>query len=167
VIEKAAADMRNAPEARQKAEPVPVSEPEECGPVCEENPYPLLQAGKYEAQCVHSCLYRDLQFRRWTALLRFQLLASGSLTSLGPVCAFLNLGNREKSKAGRRSRYWRAWVIANGEQPRKRQVLSPRVFKGKIFEVEIGTVKRAHDGREHPVAAQYSTVKEILERRWP
>ena len=131
-------------------------------PICEEEPYPLLTPGRYKAQCVHASTYRDPQFRSWKALLRFQLLLNGE-----KVVGFFHLGQGDKPKAGRRSRYWRAWVIANGAQPRKRQELSPRMFKGKIFEVEIDTVKRAQDGGEHPAAAQYSTVKEILERRWP
>jgi hypothetical protein len=162
--------MRAMLSAHQSVGPVRVPGPEktsEFAPVCDENPYPLLKPGKYAAQSVHARIYRDPQFRRWTVMIRFQLLASGGLACVGQVCGFFNLGQDENPRAGRRSRYWRAWVIANGAQPRKRQVLSPRVFKGKIFEVEIETVRHGQDGREHPIAMQYSTVREILARRGP
>ena len=164
------ANILAVPNTCQSAGPLPMPGPEptrESAPVCEGDPYPLFEPGKYEAQGVQACLYRDPQFRRWTVLIRFQLLANGGVASVGQACGFFNLGQGEMPRAGRRSRYWRAWVIANGAQPRKRQVLSPRVFKGKIFEVEIDTVKHGQDGRKHPIAAQYSTVKEILARRWP
>src|SRR5437773_1338084 len=61
----------------------------------------------------------------------------------------------------------RDWIIANGEQHRKRQTLSQRVFINKIFRVRIDDVKKRHDGREHPDAEVYSTVKEIIARLWP
>ena len=80
---------------------------------------------------------------------------------------FLNLGNHAKPHAGRRSEYWRAWVIANDAPPRKRQTLSPRAFKGKLYEVRIDDVTRRFDGRDHHPAAIYSTVKEIIRRTYP
>ena len=79
----------------------------------------------------------------------------------------MHLGSKPKPVVGQRSKYRRAWIIANGEQPRKRQTLSRRVFVGKVFEVEIGNVERSHDGREHPKAAVYSVVREIVRRTYP
>ena len=107
-------------------------------------------------------IYRDPRFRRHVARLKFRLVPEGGL-----VCAFFNLGNGEKPKVARGSEYRRAWTIANGEQPRKRQVCSKRVFVEKIFRVCIGDVTKRHDGREHHDAEIYSTVKEILARLWP
>jgi len=134
----------------------------ELGPVCEQEPYPRLEPGRYEGQCIFARIYRDPQFRSWKALLRFRLILSRQ-----QVCGFFHLGQGDKPKAGTRSKYRRAWIIANGDAPRKRQVLSPRVFRGKIFEIEVCSVTRAFDGREHPPGAGYSTVREIHSRRWP
>jgi hypothetical protein len=83
------------------------------------------------------------------------------------VFYFLHLGSKEKPVIGQRSKYRRAWIIANGEQPRKRQTLSRRVFVGKVFEIEIGDVQRGYDGREHPKAAVYSVVRDIVRRTYP
>jgi len=97
-------------------------------PVCEDTPYPRYRPGIYEARCIAVDIYRDPRFRRHVARLKFRLVPEGGL-----VCAFFNLGNGEKPKVARGSEYRRAWTIANGEQPRKRQVCSKRVFVGKIF----------------------------------
>lgn len=134
----------------------------EIAPVAEGDPYPRYPAGVYDAQCVAGGIYRDPQFRAWKAVLKFRILLSGK-----PVWGFFHMGRRERATAGRRSNYWRAWVIANGDGPRRRQVLSPRVFKGKIFEVRIEDVTKRFDQSEHPEGAIYSTVKEIIRRKYP
>lgn len=131
-------------------------------PICEQDPYPCYVAGKYEAQCTDVKIYRDPQFHRWMARLSFGIVPGGR-----PVMMFLNLGTGEKPEAGRRSNYFHAWTIANDAVPKKRQRLSPNVFVGKIFEVEIGDVKKRHDGRDHPECAVYSVIKEIVRRLYP
>ncbi len=131
-------------------------------PVCEQAPYPRYEPGVYEAECVGAETYRDRQFSSWKCALRFSILADGA-----PVFGFLHLGSKQKPIAGARSEYRRAWIIANGEQPRKRQTLSNRVFVGKIFEVRIADVQKRHDGRDHPTTAIYSVVKEIIRRTYP
>jgi hypothetical protein len=78
------------------------------------------------------------------------------------VCGFLNLGNGDKPHAGRGSRYWRVWVMANGAQPRKRQVLSRSVFVGKFFRVRIGWVEKRHDQTQPSEAERYSTIQEWI-----
>lgn len=131
-------------------------------PVCEQAPYPRYEPGVYEAECIRAGTYRDRQFGSWKCALQFSILPEG-----GCVLGFLHLGSKQEPTMPRRSEYRRAWIIANGEQPRKRQILSKRVFLGKIFEVRIGDVKKRHDGREHPRAAIYSVVKEIIRRTYP
>src|SRR5262245_52607178 len=132
------------------------SDGEELAPIFEGAAYPLIAPGRYEAQCVQGKFYFDPQFRAWKAILRFRLLSSDQ-----QVVGFFHLGRGESPKAGRRSKYMRAWIIANKAPPTKRQTLSTRVFRGKIFEVEIHTVDHSYDQREHPPGMQYSTVSEI------
>lgn len=131
-------------------------------PVCEDAPHPRYQPGIYQARCIAAVVYRDPRFRRYVARLKLQLVPDGSI-----VFAFRNLGSGEKPVVKRGSEYRRDWIIAHGEQPRKRQTLSPRVFINKIFRVRIDDVKKRHDGREHPDAEVYSTVKEVIARLWP
>jgi hypothetical protein len=83
------------------------------------------------------------------------------------VYGFLNLGTGAKPQAGRGSNYWKAWVIANGESPRRRQVLSVRIFVGKNFLVSIGDVEKDMDGLEHTEPEKYSVIQKIISRTWP
>lgn len=115
------------------------------GPICDSDPYPRYEPGDYEVRCLEAKIYPDPRFRRL-------------------VC---RLGPGPKPQAGRGSKYWRAWVIANGEMPKKRQVLSVRVFVGKIFLVRIGDVAKRLDGNEHAEFEKYSVIQEIISRRWP
>jgi len=134
----------------------------EPAPVSDRGPYPRLEPGVFEAECVKAETYRDRQFARWSCALEFSLLDDGTR-----VFCFLNLGRAAKPHAGPRSEYRRAWIIATGGQPRRRQVLSDRVFEGKIFEVRVANVEKRFDGREHPKGAVYSVVREIVRRTYP
>jgi hypothetical protein len=140
----------------------PAADTRNLEPVCEDAPYPRYKPGEYEARCVSVKVYLDPRFKRWVARLKFELVPEG-----GPVFAFPNLGTGDKPRPTRGSEYRRAWIIANGEQPRRRQTMSPQVFLNKIFLVRIDDTTRRHDGRNHPEAEVYSTVKEILKKLWP
>ena len=149
---------RSAESREENPQPVSGQAP----PVCEETPYPRYEPGIYDAECTSACIYRDPRFRAWKCRLEFSILPGGER-----VFGFLHLGNGQKAHAGRSSEYWRAWVIASGDQPRRRQVLTPRVFVGKIFEVKVSDVLRGFDGRNHPTGAVYSVVPEIVRRIYP
>jgi hypothetical protein len=81
------------------------------------------------------------------------------------VFGFFHLGTKAKAHAGRTSRYWAAWCMANGGPPRKRQVMSERVFKGRWFRVRVETVTDKRKGKNVeplPEEMHYSVVREIL-----
>ena len=131
-------------------------------PVCTREPYPRYEPGTYEAECVSARAEYDRMFHRWGCVLRFSILPDGV-----PICCFLNYGKEQKLGDRPRSKYYRAWVIANGERPRKRQTLSHRIFVGKIFEIEIGDVLQDFEKRDHPKAMIYSVVRSIVRRTFP
>lgn len=132
---------------------------EEVAPVFQGAEYARIKPGQYSAQCVHAKVYRDPGFRSWKALLRFRLIAGGQ-----EVYGFLHLGTGESPHAGRRSRYWEAWTLANGAAPRKRQTMTARVFHRKVFLVEVSDVTQTGDGKPHHPSAIYSIVKRIIEK---
>jgi len=132
---------------------------EDVSPVFEGGEYARIRSGEYDAQCVFARSYHDPGFRAWKTLLRFRIIDSGQ-----EVCGFFNLGRRPKPHVGRRSRYWAAWTLANGAPPRKRQVMTARVFRGKVFRVKVEDVTRSGDGKRHSKSAIYSTVKDVLDR---
>ena len=118
--------------------------------------YPRIEPGTYRAYCKSAKRYRDPAFKRWTCLLRWNVLADDLQTVIAIVPCWLPLGNREKPSASRRGKYLREWVRANGGPPARRDPLSPRVFVRRMARVEVGDT----DPEKSP--APYSVVKKIL-----
>ena len=58
------------------------------------------------------------------------------MTVEGRVFGFLNLGNGPKPKAGRRSRYWRAWVAECSYQGRWREMVIRSALVLKLLTYE-------------------------------
>ncbi len=138
----------------RKSESDPVVEP-----ICGSDPRPKVEPGIWDAECVETRVYYDRQFRRWVCRLRFSLLETGE-----KLVGFLNLGGGDKPRPGPRSEYRRAWIIATGRQPRKRERMPDKVFAGKLFEVEVKDITKRFDQSNHSEAEIYSTVKRILRR---
>jgi hypothetical protein len=119
--------------------------------------YARIEPGIYPAFCCWAKHYRDPVFKRWTCLLRFDVLSVGLLSVIARVPFWMNLGGRERPHAGRRRRYFAEWVRANGGPPARHDRLSPQVFTARMARVEIGDT----DPRKSP--APYSVVRKILE----
>jgi hypothetical protein len=136
-------------------------------PVCGDDPHPRYPPGEYEVVCVGAVTYQDPRFRTkgpdgvsratWKCRLDCRFLAEPAT-----VCGFFNMGNGPEPHVGRGSRYWKAWVMAHGTPPHKRQRPSKRTFEGKVFRVEIGDTRKDYEGDEHPEGAVYSTIKKFL-----
>ena len=91
--------------------------------------YIRLEPGNYQAYCQSAKWYWDRGYKRWTCLLRFDVLASNLTDSLDTVPIWFNGGdNRKHPRAGRRSLYFAAWVAANGGPPPRKDRLAPSVF---------------------------------------
>lgn len=95
------------------------------------------------------------RFKAWRLRLDCHLLDEDVTVS----CWF-NLGQGDKPKAGRGSKYRKAWIMANdGEVPRRNDRLWPAVFLDKIFKVKI---RDAGTGLE-----KYSVIDDLLEKTAP
>ncbi len=127
--------------------------------------YPVLDSGRYTVRAV---TFQGPQwvrsYMRWSLRLEFSLV-----TEPGSISAFFNFGNDpHQPRIGRRSRYYKAWVLANGEHPRKRQVMSPETFlDGQFFEVDVESCNRDEHGQQKPEAELYSRVTHIFSATWP
>jgi hypothetical protein len=115
--------------------------------------YPRIAPGIYLAYCVWAKWYRDPGFKRWTCLLRFDVLSNEGLTVVARVPWWLDLGNGDKPHAGRRGRYFSVWILANGAAPTRGDRLSPSVFLHRMARVEIG---------DTACGVPYSVVRKIL-----
>jgi len=115
--------------------------------------YDRVTPGKYRAYCGSGSVYCDRAYKRWTAILRFALIAPNGVDVVARVPMWLALGGGQKPHAPRRGRYFQEWVRANGGPPIRGDRLSVRVFTRRMVIVIVGDT----DG-----AAPYSVVKEIV-----
>jgi hypothetical protein len=155
--------QRSVESVRQRAAVVNISEGAELmwrGPE-----YPVLPAGRYT---VRGAAIQGPQwlpnYQRWSLRVEFTLIDEPVLVS-----SFFNMGSdRNRPHIGRRSKYYKAWVLANGEHPRRRQKMSPDIFlEGQFFEVEVQPCKMDEEGQPKPTAEMYSTVTKLISARWP
>ena len=117
--------------------------------------YPRIEPGEYLANCYWAKRYRDPAMRRWTCLLRWDVLSGDLMTTVARcIPLWFGLGDGEKPHASRRGKYLREWVRANGSPPGRGDRLSPNVFTRKIARVQIGDTNS-------PVP--YSVVRRILQ----
>jgi hypothetical protein len=103
--------------------------------------YARIEPGVYPAYCRWGRHYRDPGFKRWTCLLLFDVLSDDLTRVLARVPMWMNLGEREKPYAGRRRKYFKEWVRANGSPPMRCDRLSPKVFTRRVARVEVDDTK--------------------------
>jgi hypothetical protein len=147
----------------QRAEVVNISQAAEL--VWRGPEYPVLPTGKYTVRGVAIQGPQWLRnYQRWSLRVEFTLIDEPILVS-----AFFNFGSdRNRPNVGRRSKYYKAWVLANGEHPRRRQQMSPDIFlEGQFFEVEVQSCKMNEEGQLKPNAEMYSIVTKLISARWP
>jgi hypothetical protein len=126
--------------------------------VCDFDPHPRVDPGEYELCCTEAKVYKDPGLGVWKCRLRFK---NFMLEDFPEIFGFINLG-KDPKPPGRRSRYAREWAIANDGPPAKRRRMSPRIFKNKMFVVDVGWVQPTqHNGQTHTKHSRYSLVKEI------
>ncbi len=126
--------------------------------------YPLLTPGKYQVRGVTiqgPVWVRS--FHRWSLRIEFALTMEP-----GSVSAFYNFGDdKEAKRIGRQSRYYKAWVVANGGHPYKGEVMTPDVFMdGQFFEVEVENCDKDSEGNPKPDAEVYSRITRIISAQW-
>jgi hypothetical protein len=122
--------------------------------------YPILSPGIYTVGGIKTQGPEWVRsFHRWSLRVEFGLVAEPV-----SVSAFFNFGSSPMApKVGRQSRYYKAWVLANGGHPMKGQQMSPDVFlEGQFFEVEIADCNRDDEGKPKADAEVYSRVIRVI-----
>jgi len=125
---------------------------------------PRIPPGNYSAISRGASRYFDGQFKRWVCAVQFDIVSeSASMEAIARLTWFLNLGSRAKPKAGRRTKYWAAWVRANGGPPKRGDRLSLNVFTGRRALVRVEDTAKTHDGGQLESEQTYSVVRDVIE----
>jgi hypothetical protein len=125
--------------------------------------YPRIRPGVYRAYSAVAKFHYDRSIGRWVCFIRWDVLTD-ELELIARVPLWWNLGDGENPRAGRRSKYFKEWVRANGGPPRRGDRLFPNVFRQRMAKVEVG------DTDPSKSAAPYSVVRKIIEWEtgaWP
>lgn len=118
--------------------------------------------GIYPACSQHAKIYRDPMFKRWTCAVGFAITNDSLTETIARLSWFLNLGKGEKPHAGRRSNFWRAFILANdGHLPTRDDRISPRIFEHRQCTVEVGDVDRDFSGLTSSETS-YSKVTRVI-----
>ncbi len=99
--------------------------------------YDQVVPGDYPAYSRFAHIYRDPGFKRWTCLVLFDLLNHTLSEVIATVPWFLNLGDGDKPHAGRRSKFFTAWVQALGRHPVRSDRPSARIFLNRHANVRV------------------------------
>ena len=120
---------------------------------------PAIPDGDYEMKFVGA--EESHQWNSDKIFLWFEMLTPGEWQGKE---FFMACNARKDGKWGSSHKYMRTWTLANGERPRRRDRMSTRVFRDKVFRARMRTV--GQDANKQPLAPaqQYSVVGELLER---
>jgi hypothetical protein len=127
--------------------------------LCRDNPRPLIPEGIYEAVCIS--FDDSFCFGKCRKLfLAFKIITQGPHLGTELFMAF-NMAYNGKIAAG--SKYYKTWCMANNwQKPTRNAIMSPRIFKNKIFEVKVRTTQPKHNGAAMPKDFHYSVVDSII-----
>lgn len=121
-----------------------------------------IEPGQYRAWSRSAKVYRDSCFKRWVCAVQFDVLDDSCTCVLARLSWFLNLGSKDQSCAGRRTKYWRGWVLANGGPPKRGDRLSHNVFVGRHALVLVDDTRKDFEGVQNPEDS-YSVIRKVLE----
>jgi|ERR1019366_8374788 hypothetical protein len=127
-------------------------------------PRDRIAPGNYPAFSHRAKIYRDPMFKRWSCAVAFSITDDSLTQTIARLAWFLNLGRGETPHAGRRSKFWAAYCLANGGHPPTRadRSLSPRIFERRQCTVEVRDVDRDFSGLTASGESSYSVVTRVI-----
>ncbi len=133
-------------------------------------PRPLLPEGRYHAVCTNADWDWTQRYKRNQAKFVFdQPIDYDGAVYPGDLCALYPLAGTEGHPyASTGSKFYKLWCETNGSTPTLPELSKSalkQMFEGRIFEIEVETVKRSwkakKDEQDLPPELQYSIVREF------
>jgi hypothetical protein len=135
---------------------------------------PRIVAGEYTARVVHIEIFdKFFKVGRDTKttdrlILTFRIVAGPQAGTEVPFYAPLPK-SASKRNPGRyvpaKSKFWRAWTIANGAPPKRHDRMSLNVFKNRLFLVQIRDVIKDRGQNRLGDVVRHSVIEAIVERQ--
>ena len=126
---------------------------------CQSEIPPAIPDGEYQAAFIKA--EKKRMWGQQKIFLLFQIITAGEYFNVK-----LFLACNVPNKLTISSKYYRAWVVATGRRPDRfeAQRMTPKVFQGKAFLVQIRTVKKDADQRLLLPALRYSVIHQLIEK---
>lgn len=153
------AKLKAVPKDRGTAKTDP-TEGTDFEPSCQIDVPPLIPAGEYEVT-FHGAEEKRLWGKN-RLFLHFRVAQQGEYLGQALFMAVTMPTNGSFSIS---SKYLAQWSLAAGNRPARRDRLSTKVFRGKLFLARVRTVKNGHDGKERSASWHYSVIDSLLEVR--
>jgi len=118
-----------------------------------EAPRPFLNEGPYMATCTEATCAWSRRWSKWICRLVMEPINYTGRPYTGRLCKFLQLGSNPKMPhAGQQSDFLKLLVAVNGAQPVNGDG-DLAIFVGRIFKIEVRTVKEVFVGKKEREAA--------------
>ena len=117
---------------------------------------PLIKPGKYEVEYIRS--EQVYLFKKHKIILWFRICQLG--TEYHGLELYLVCSKYKKFPPS--SKFYKAWMIATGRKPERRDRINTKVFREKIFLANVRTVSSSYKGTAHPDNQRYSIIDELI-----
>ena len=104
------------------------------------------------------------QSHQWNSekvFLWFELLTPGEWVG---THFFMACNAKPDGRWGPAHKYLQAWILANGAPPKRRDRMSTKVFRDKVFRARVRKVTQNANKTSRTPAQQYSVIAELLEQ---
>jgi hypothetical protein len=120
---------------------------------------PLVPSGNYIVSFLHA-EKKWLWGKRLKVFLHFEIISPEAFAGVRLFMA-ANVPQKNNWRVG--YKFFRAWTMASGRRPKRRDRLSTKVFRNKYFIARVKVVEKTAKGTMRSEAAKYSLIDELLE----
>ncbi len=129
---------------------------------CDVNIPSLIPEGKYDVGFIRA--EKTWLYGREKIFLWFQIVDLGEFLGIQLYMACNAPKKRQKGKVATSNKYYQSWVLAAGRRPVRADRMSTKVFRGKVFLVQVRTVTTNARNVARSPQLQYSIIDHVFEQ---